>query len=165
MYAESSLWITAPPEEVFATITDPATWPEWLAGVTAHDLEASLDRPGYAVPGTIRFLHRSIDVDWHVVARVRDTVRLRAVADGATVAEVRISCSPWDGGCATELSVDSTATALPSDAVTFHLRRSIRRLARLIEARRTDPSAPRVGGRRRLVVMSSVPRGTAAGRG
>jgi hypothetical protein len=109
MYARASRWIPVAPERVWAAAhEDRAGWAGWLPVATSDVVLKRLDD---SASGAVRNGAGWVPVTWVVVRSIRQTLVLDARAGDRQVAQLRICLSPWDGGCAAEISFETAGGA------------------------------------------------------
>ncbi|MDQ6835201.1 MAG: SRPBCC family protein [Actinomycetota bacterium] len=148
MRASAHTIIAAPPESVWAAVSDPERVLEFMSGVTRWEVESDqpdglgaryrmLMRVGSAeVGGLVEVVEWDPprDLAWTSVTGVdqRGRWRLRPAPGGRTRAEIRLAYGIAGAGLAGWL-----AEQVAGPAVTSHLRSTCRQLTRLVEHERT----------------------------
>ncbi len=146
MASENQVEIGASPGEVFAVVSDPRTYPEWVMGCDRiRAVDPDWPRPGSQFHHTVGAGPAKVD-DTTTVVRIEppSLLALEARAGAAGTVRVTFTVEAGDGpGTARvtieEEPVDGAATRLP-DAVTdagLKLRNTetLRRLTRIVERR------------------------------
>ena len=144
MASENRVEIAASPDEVFAVISDPRTYPDWVVGCDRiRGVDPDWPRPGTRFHHTIGAGPAKVD-DSTAIVRIEppSLLTLEARAGGAGTARVTFTVEPGDApGTARvtieEEAVDGAATRLPHAVTAAGLKlrnaETLRRLRKLVE--------------------------------
>jgi carbon monoxide dehydrogenase subunit G len=105
--ADDSVVVERPPEEVFAYLSDPATFPEWQASV----LESKQESPGAITSGTrirevSKFLGRRMETILEVTAYEPGRQFSLKVVSGPIPFDVRQNLQPVEGGTKIDVVIE-----------------------------------------------------------
>lgn len=105
MHTEVTTVIPAPPEVVWAVLSDVARWPEWTASMTSVDIDGPL-APG----ATVNIRQPKLPATTWTVTDVVDgkSFSWRAIAPGSTAVGEHDVISRGDGTCQVRLALDQT---------------------------------------------------------
>jgi uncharacterized protein YndB with AHSA1/START domain len=149
MASENQVEIAAPPDEVFAVVTDPRTYPDWVVGCDRiRGIDAGWPQPGSRFHHTVGAGPAKVDDSTAVVHvdHERRRLTLAASAGSAGAARVTFHVEPAHGAGATaslvtieEEPTDGPTTHLPSAVTDTALQvrnaETLRRLRKFVERR------------------------------
>jgi fatty-acyl-CoA synthase len=163
---EESLAIDAPPEAIWEAISDPGTYPSFMAGITRYDVESDKERglgARYAMRMRVGSAHiggliEIVEYDepremaWTSVTGIeqRGRWRLRDRDDGTTLVTLRLSYS------APGTFLSTIADVVSARMVKSNLRESLKRLKIKMEDLDMSPDEPGILGKARAAVGQGI---------